>query len=122
MKPKSNAPARRRVLKSDLIVSRLTTTVNSTKLTSLALSLILLAGCAKQLHDNSNSLRDVLTQISTYGQLKQKPEAFLQGVNLVYAIKIEGMFQHVKTRSMPRQSKPYKVMAELVKTQPTFEF
>src|SRR5258706_15107827 len=178
-------------------------TMKTQKLASLALSLILLAGCATQSHNNSR--RDVLTQISTYDalfaglydgvapvksvedcgdlglgtldrwngevvlldgkyhlgagdgpvqtitnvnvttpflalawfredtrralangttydQLKQKPEAFLPGVNLVYAIKIEGVFQHVKTRSMPPQSKPYKVMAELVKTQPTFEF
>jgi len=58
----------------------------------------------------------------TYDQLKQKPESFLPGVNLVYAVKIEGVFRQVKTRSMPAQSKPYKVMSELVKTQPTFEF
>jgi len=66
--------------------------------------------------------RQSLTNGITYDQLKQKPEAFLPSINLVYAIKIEGVFQHIKTRSMPAQSKPYKVMAELVKTQPTFEF
>ena len=37
------------------------------KLTSLALSLILLAGCATQ--SRNNSRRDVLTQISTYDAL-----------------------------------------------------
>jgi acetolactate decarboxylase len=178
-------------------------TMSARKLTALALSLILLAGCATQSHVNSR--RNVVTQISTYDALfaglydgvapiksvsscgdfglgtfdrwngevvlldgkyhlvtgdgtvqpitdlnvttpflavtwfhedthqpladgttfdllKQKPEAFLPGVNLVYAVKIEGVFHHVKTRSMPAQSKPYKVMSELVKTQPTFEF
>jgi len=70
-------------------------------------------------HENT---RQSLANGTTYDQLKQKPETFLPSVNLVYAIKIEGVFQHVKTRSMPAQSKPYKVMAELVKTQPTFEF
>jgi len=58
----------------------------------------------------------------TYDQLKAQPAAYVPALNLVYAIKIEGTFHHVKTRSMPPQNKPYKVMAELVKTQPTFEF
>jgi acetolactate decarboxylase len=70
-------------------------------------------------HEDTHQL---LASGTTYDQLKQKPEAFLPSINLVYAIKIEGVFHHVKTRSMPAQSKPYKVMAELVKTQPTFEF
>lgn len=59
---------------------------------------------------------------TTYDQLKQKPEIYLPSLNLVYAIRLEGSFHHVKTRSMFPQTKPYKVMAELVKTQPTFEF
>jgi len=63
-----------------------------------------------------------LTEGVTYDQLKALPAAYVPALNLVYAIKIEGTFHHVKTRSMPPQNKPYKVMAELVKTQPTFEF
>jgi alpha-acetolactate decarboxylase len=38
------------------------------------------------------------------------------------SVKISGTFRHVKTRSMPQQLKPYKLMAELVRTQPTFDF
>lgn len=64
----------------------------------------------------------VLTNGTSYDQLKQKPDAFVSNTNVVYAIKLEGVFHHVKTRSMFPQSKPYKVMSELVKTQPTFEF
>ena len=204
MGPRLSALARRPVFKSDLKVDPSTTTImNYRKFTSLALSLILLAGCTAPSHVESR--RDVVTQISTYDalaaglydgvapiksvsgygdlglgtvdrwngevvlldgkyhlvtgdgtvhpvtdlnvttpflaltwfhedsrqplaegttydQLKQKPAMFLPSVNPLYAIKIEGVFHHVKTRSMPAQSKPYKVMSELVKTQPTFEF
>lgn len=41
--------------------------------------------------------------------------------NLFYAIRIEGEFEYVKTRSVPKQSKPYKKLTEVVNTQPTFE-
>jgi len=63
-----------------------------------------------------------LLSTTTYEQLKQSPARLLPSVNVLYAVKIAGTFQHVKTRSMPTQSKPYKPMSELIKTQPTFEF
>jgi acetolactate decarboxylase len=66
--------------------------------------------------------RKSLADGTTFDQLKQKPEEYLPSLNLVYAIKLEGLFHHVKTRSIFPQTKPYKVMSELVKTQPTFEF
>jgi acetolactate decarboxylase len=49
-------------------------------------------------------------------------DTLLPSRNIFYAIRIEGTFAHVKTRSVPRQSKPYPRLAEVVKTQPTFEF
>jgi acetolactate decarboxylase len=42
--------------------------------------------------------------------------------NLLYAIKIEGMFDYVKTRSVPKQLKPYNKFAEVLKSQAVFEF
>lgn len=42
--------------------------------------------------------------------------------NMFYAIRIEGEFEYIKARSVPRQSKPYRPMVEVVQTQPTFEF
>jgi len=42
--------------------------------------------------------------------------------NVPYAVRVEGTFEFVKTRSVPRQSKPYPKLAEVVKTQPVFEF
>lgn len=41
--------------------------------------------------------------------------------NFIYAVKIEGTFTYLKTRSIPLQLKPYKKMTEVLKTQPVFE-
>jgi acetolactate decarboxylase len=38
-----------------------------------------------------------------------------------YAVRVDGDFEYVKTRSIPRQHKPYPPLAEVVKRQPTFE-
>jgi acetolactate decarboxylase len=38
-----------------------------------------------------------------------------------YAVRVDGHFEYVKTRSVPRQRKPYPPLAEVVKRQPTFE-
>ena len=37
------------------------------------------------------------------------------------AVRLDGRFDYVKTRSVPRQRKPYPALAEVVKHQPTFE-
>lgn len=37
------------------------------------------------------------------------------------AIRADGYFEYVKTRSVPRQRKPYPPLVEVVETQPTFE-
>ncbi len=42
--------------------------------------------------------------------------------NLMYAIRIDGDFSYMKTRSVPAQQKPYPRLAEVTKDQPTFEF
>ncbi len=46
----------------------------------------------------------------------------LDTVNTFYAIRIDGTFSHVKTRSVPAQQKPYLPLAEIAATQPVFEF
>ena len=38
-----------------------------------------------------------------------------------YAVRVDGRFEHVKTRSVPRQRKPYPPLAQVVEHQPTFE-
>lgn len=42
--------------------------------------------------------------------------------NLLHAFLLEGTFKHVRTRSVPRQHKPYRPLIEVVKEQPVFEF
>ena len=38
-----------------------------------------------------------------------------------YAVRVDGHFEYVKARSVPRQRKPYPPLAEVVRRQPTFE-
>lgn len=38
-----------------------------------------------------------------------------------YAVRVDGRFDHVRTRSVPRQRKPYPPLAEAVRRQTTFE-
>ncbi|MHC1602131.1 MAG: acetolactate decarboxylase [Methermicoccaceae archaeon] len=42
--------------------------------------------------------------------------------NIFYAIKLEGNFDYMKTRSVPRQQKPYPPLVEVVEHQVIFEF
>jgi len=48
-------------------------------------------------------------------------QSALPTVNVFYAVRIVGEFEHVKVRSVPRQVKPYPPLTEVVKTQPVFE-
>jgi acetolactate decarboxylase len=53
-------------------------------------------------------------------------EAFLDSrletLNTFYAVRIDGTFAHVKTRSVPAQQKPYPPLAEVTANQMVFEF
>jgi len=64
-------------------------------------------------------------------QLKEKItcEAFkdylddqLPTQNTAYALKVMGSFEYMKTRSVPKQEKPYPLLSEVIETQPIFEF
>ncbi len=46
----------------------------------------------------------------------------LPSKNIFYAVRMDGEFSYVKTRSVPRQSKPYARLIDVVKKQPVFEF
>src|SRR3712207_6268193 len=48
-------------------------------------------------------------------------DRFVGGEASCYAVRVDGHFEYVKTRSIPRQRKPYPALAEVVKRQPTFE-
>ena len=57
-----------------------------------------------------------------YDQLKESIDARLPTKNIAYAIRIEGNFSYMKTRSVPRQERPYPPLLDVLKDQPTFEF
>ena len=57
-----------------------------------------------------------------YKQLAATIDAMLPTKNVPYAVRITGKFDYVKTRSIPRQSKPYPRLVDVAKKQPTFEF
>lgn len=57
----------------------------------------------------------------TLQQIKQIIDAAVPSANYMYAIKISGVFQKVKTRSVPKQQPPFPDLASVIKNQVTFE-
>lgn len=49
-------------------------------------------------------------------------DAHLPSLNLPYAFRIDGTFSYVRTRSVPRQTRPYPPLTQAVKGQKVFEF
>src|SRR5215210_2701941 len=56
-----------------------------------------------------------------YAALQAHLDRNLADPTTVYAVRVDGDFDYVKTRSVPRQRKPYPPLAEVVERQPTFE-
>ncbi|MDF3057722.1 MAG: aldB [Rariglobus sp.] len=56
----------------------------------------------------------------TLEQVQARVDALLPSANLFYAVRVTGGFAEVRTRSVPRQEKPYPMLAEVVKTQSLF--
>ncbi len=55
-------------------------------------------------------------------RFEEQLEAGLPSANMFYAIRIDGTFDYVKTRSLPKQNRPYPKLAEVVQEQSVFEF
>jgi acetolactate decarboxylase len=55
-------------------------------------------------------------------ELEKYLEKLLPSPNLIYALRIDGVFTYVKARSVPRQRQPYPPLAAAVKDQSIFEF
>lgn len=47
-------------------------------------------------------------------------ESRLPSANLFYALRVDGVFDRIRTRSVPRQNKPYPRLVDVVKNQPIF--
>src|SRR5215216_1484528 len=63
-----------------------------------------------------------LTASMNYATLRTYLDAVAGDRAICHAVRVEGHFHYVKTRSVPRQHKPYPPLVEVVKHQPTFEF
>ena len=63
-----------------------------------------------------------LDEISDYEQLKYCLDKVLSNDEIFYAIKIEGVFEYIKARSVSAQSKPYPSLDDALKGQTIFEF
>jgi acetolactate decarboxylase len=55
-------------------------------------------------------------------EIETKIDSLITNLNIPYAVKISGKYSYVKTRTVPSQEKPYKILAEVTKTQPVFEW
>jgi len=67
-------------------------------------------------------LKKDLHNVGSYEELQNQINQLLPNKNIFYAFRIDGKFSYVKTRSVPKQSKPYPPLVEVTKNQPTFEF
>jgi len=63
-----------------------------------------------------------LDGLADYETLQRRLDAELNGVNHIYAVRVEGHFDSVRTRSVPRQSEPYTPLLEVTAKQREFEF
>lgn len=63
----------------------------------------------------------IIGQEMTLADLQKRLDQTMSNKNMFYAIKITGEFPYVKTRSVPAQKKPYPRLADITKSQPTFE-
>jgi acetolactate decarboxylase len=59
---------------------------------------------------------------ANYKQLEKIINGDVPSKNLFYAICVSGRFSYVKTRSVPRQTKPYSKLLEVTKHQSVFEY
>jgi len=63
-----------------------------------------------------------IRNIADIEHLKETINGMLPSANIFYAIRIEGTFKYIKTRSVPEQQEPYPPILEIIKKQPVFEF
>jgi acetolactate decarboxylase len=60
-------------------------------------------------------------EAADFAQLQRLLDGLVTNRNMFYAIRLDGTFSYVKTRSVPRQVKPYPPLAEAVKNQSVLE-
>jgi acetolactate decarboxylase len=63
----------------------------------------------------------LLEEVGSDKDLEDRLDALLPTKNIFYAVRVEGRFDLVKTRSVPSQHKPYAPLVEVVRDQSVFE-
>lgn len=63
-----------------------------------------------------------LENASNFTELARQIDRHLPSPNAFYALRIDGTFPYVQTRSVPRQEEPYPRLADAVKNQSVFNF
>lgn len=66
--------------------------------------------------------KENLSQDMDYKELENYIDNVIPTINAFYAIKIEGDFKYMKTRSVPAQEKPYPKLSDVAEHQSVFEF
>lgn len=66
------------------------------------------------------TLRHPVTGPLDYAHFQTLVDGLMDGPNLFYAVRVDGHFASVTTRSVPRQGLPYPPLVEVAKTQPVF--
>lgn len=65
--------------------------------------------------------RVALTPVGDYAQLNAALDSALESPNRLYAVRIDGVFERMRLRSVARQRPPYLSLDEVVAAQQTFE-
>ena len=63
-----------------------------------------------------------LENAANFTELARQIDQYLPSRNAFYALRIDGTFPYVQTRSVPRQEEPYPRLADAVKNQSVFDF
>ena len=67
-------------------------------------------------------IEDTIDEQMDSQQLAEHIEALLPSQNIMYAVKVTGKFDYMKTRSVAAQEQPYPRLVEVTKDQSVFEF
>ncbi|AFA48795.1 acetolactate decarboxylase [Acetobacterium woodii] len=63
-----------------------------------------------------------LSNVASLDMLEQELDQLIEDKNSFYIFRIDGTFNTIKARSVPRQEKPYPVLSEAVKNQTVFNY
>ncbi len=63
-----------------------------------------------------------LIDIDSIDILQKQLDMFITNKDLFYVFRIDAQFDYIKTRSVPKQEKPYPILSEVTKNQSIFEY